>query len=311
MGKSCPKCGGELPAGVTVCANCGADANEKPAVDNSAEISKMFGKDASIVVSSDELNANQLEAFDSGVEIEFSGSELDGALSAMNEINFDEILGENHNNKTEVVELTTAIPDDEEAEPHNDDDHDDIIIQKGVTEVHGFRLPRFVQNIIAFIIILALGFGLGYGLKYFQERGVFANYTNDISLKSLRAVNARAVPADLGFTAVEIFVKRDAVTTECIVFGVLSAGAGDYAPSYYRLIINNSDHSDTTLYLPFDSVRHAELLASGDVQNSLDAVTMMNRYETYLLSLAEINSDNPRWERADIEFVNKQLAREG
>jgi hypothetical protein len=51
-------------------------------------------------------------------------------------------------------------------------------------------------------------------------------------------------------------------------------------------------------------------MASDIPQDRLDAGTMMNRYETFLISAAEINAGNPRWERADIEFVNKQLARE-
>ncbi|MDR2559954.1 MAG: zinc ribbon domain-containing protein [Oscillospiraceae bacterium] len=310
MANSCPKCGGELPAGTTVCTNCGANANAKPDVDNSAEISKMFagGGDSG-------LSDSQIADFESGKAVELGGSlsELDGALSAMNDINFDEILG----NGTEVPPggplpgLEPSPLDFKNEKPDDDDNSDDIIIQKGVTEVHGFRLPRIVQRIIACIVILAIGFGAGYGLKYFQEQGVFSNYTNEISLKSLRTVTALAIPAEYNFKAVEIFVKRDAITTECIIFGVLSTEAGGYIPTYFRLTINNNDLSDATLFFPFDPVRHEELLASDDVQDRLDAGTMMNRYETYLLSLAEINSGNPRWVQADIEFVNRQLAREG
>jgi hypothetical protein len=315
---SCPKCGSELPAGITVCVTCGANANEKPDVDNSAEISRMFGKET------DGLSEKIITDFESGKEVELS--ELDGALSAMNEINFDEILGEGVEVQLEPQPAKPAAkpvfqaPHDSHGSEHehdddfgaaHDDDHDDIIIQKGVTEVHGFRLPKPVQRIIACIVILAAGFGIGYGVKYFEEQGVFASYTNDISLKSLIAVNSHAIPAGYRFKAVEIHVKRDAATTECIILGVLITQAGDYTPTYFRHMINNSDHSDTTLFLPFNQERYDELLASGDAQDRLDAGTMMNRYETFLLSLAEINADNPRWERADIEFVNKQLSRQG
>jgi hypothetical protein len=90
---------------------------------------------------------------------------------------------------------------------------------------------------------------------------------------------------------------------------VLSTGAGDYTSTYFRLVINNSNHSDTTLFLPFDQAHHDALLSSGDTQDMLDAGTMMNRHESFLLSLSEINSGNLRWERANIEFVKTQLAR--
>ncbi|MCL2637322.1 MAG: zinc ribbon domain-containing protein [Oscillospiraceae bacterium] len=315
MANSCPKCGGELSAGATICVNCGASANAKPDVDNSAEISKMFG-------GGDTLSDSQIADFESGKEIELSGgaggddglSELDGALSAMSTINFDEILGEGSNTGTLPEIKFSSIPDDSDSSDNesadsDDDDHDDIIIQKGVTEVHGFRLPAFVKKIIACVLILVLGFGLGYGLKYFQERGVFMNHTNEISLKSLEWVTTRIIPAGQSFAAVEIYVKKDATTTECIIFGVFSTEAGDYTPSYFRLVINNKDHSDATLFLPFDQSRYAALLESGETQDRLDAGTMMNHYESFLLSAGEINSGNPRWARADIEFVNKQLAR--
>jgi hypothetical protein len=305
MANSCPKCGGELPAGTTICVNCGASVNAAPDVDNSAEISKMFGTEPGA------LSDSQIADFESGKEVELTGraSELDGALSAMNDINFEEILSESNDSPHEE-EHSFSPPSGDFGDAHDDDDNDDIIIQKGVTEVHGFRLPRIIKSIIACILVLAVGFGLGYGVKYFQELGVFANYTNDISLKSLIAVQGWAIPDGQRFKAVEIHVKRDAATTECIIFGVFINSAGDYEPTYFRLIINNSDHSDATIYLPFNRARYEELMASDIPQDRLDAGTMMNRYETFLISAAEINADNPRWERADIEFVNKQLSRE-
>lgn len=315
---SCPKCGSELPAGTTVCVNCGANANEKPDVDNSAEISKMFGKEK------DNLSDQLISDFESGKEVELS--ELDGALSAMNEINFDEILGEGVEVQLEEAKPAKPAPrtvfqappefhdddvheeDDSGAHHDEDDDHDGLIIQKGVTEVHGFHLPKPVKIILICIIMLAIGFGAGYGLKYFQEQGVFANYTNEISLNSLRGIQAH-IPADSNFKAVEIYVKRDAETTECIIFGVLSTEVKSYTPTYYRLIINNRDLSKAELYLPFDRERYEELKNSDDALERMAAETLINHYNNYLLSLAEINADNPRWLRADIEFVNKQLAR--
>jgi hypothetical protein len=143
-----------------------------------------------------------------------------------------------------------------------------------------------------------------------EETTLEMSYTNEISLKSLKAVQASAIPPRYSFTAIEIFVKRNTDITECIVFGVLSAAANDYTQTYYRLIINNNDHSDTRLFMPFDQVLYDTLIAGDNKGDRLNAATMMNFYETFLLSVDEINSGNTRWERADIEFVNYQFTLE-
>jgi hypothetical protein len=332
MANSCPKCGAEIPAGGRVCVNCGASADAKPDIDNSAEIAKMLKGESPMntendsVVVGNELNDANIEAFESGTEIKFAGgdslSELDGALSAMNEINFDEILGSepepapqqtiNFDNGGSVDPFSNHADDSHESHNEHDehDDHDDhegLIIQKGVTEVHGFKLPGFIKKIIACIFILAIGFGSGYGLHYFQSLGVFTNFTNDISLKSLRAVQEVAIPAGQYFKAVEIFVKRDADTTECIIFGVLFLESNNYTPTYFRLVYNNDDLTRFRILLPFNQERYDELLSSDDPLENQTAHQMMNYYNTFLLSVNEINAENPRWERADVEYVNKQL----
>jgi len=313
MANSCPKCGAELPAGSTVCVNCGASANAKPDVDNSAEISRMFGKESdNVVVGSDELSDTDIAAFESGKAIEFSsggGLSEDAmeSIAAMNEIKFDEILSAEQD-----AEPAVSF-DDGNSGDFGDSDHDDddIIIQKGVTEVHGFRLPATVKRIIVAVFILAAGFGLGFGLHYFLSLGIYAGYTNDTALSSVREVLIREIPQGQRFKAIEIYVKRGADRTECIVFGVLFSESNNYTPTYYRLTIKASDFSDVAVYPPFNQQQYDILSNSSDPLESLTASTMMSDYNNFLRAVNEINSGNPLWERADVEYVNKKLLTEG
>jgi hypothetical protein len=278
----------------------------------------------------DELNNQQIKDFESGKPIEFSGASGNGRFSnetmddiaAMESIDFEGILAEQEAGSAPTPTINLGAPTEipstpaapvnrpapfggfaQEGDEH--DDRDDIIIQSGVTEMHRFKLPRPIKTLIACLCLMALGFGLGYGLRYMMSYGAFAGYTNDIGLRSVRAVETR-IPDDHSFKAIEVYVKRNAHTTECIVFGVIFAEANDYTPTYYRLIINNSDLKGE-IFLPFNQTRYNELINSGDPQERLTAATMMGHYESFRLSLSEINSGNPRWEQADIAFINKQL----
>lgn len=283
-------------------------------IDNSAEVAKMLGKEGN-------LSNEQIEDFESGKAIELPSGGLSEdamkSINAMNDINFDEILGANNGGEAEpqppepAPSASTAPAEAYYSSSDDHDDHDGIIIQRGVSEVHGFKLPRFIRKFIAFMIILAIGFGIGYGAHYFRSLGVFTSYTNDISLKSVRAVQARAIPDGQRFKAIEIYVKQDAEFTECIIFGVTFSEANSYTPTYFRLIINNEDHSDSKIFTPFNPERHERLLNSDDMRDRLTAAHMVENYEIFLRSLNEINAGNPRWERADVEYVNKQLMLEG
>ncbi|MDR2532456.1 MAG: zinc ribbon domain-containing protein [Oscillospiraceae bacterium] len=319
MANFCPKCGGELPMGATICANCGAAADEKPDVDNSAAIARMLSGEP------DELNDRQIEDFESGKPIELSSGGLSeealGDIATMDSMDFDELLTEEAASvpaASPVVSLGAGNPDSGAIpvgnfdggvigfEPSNDD-HDNIIIQSGVTEMHRFRMPRIVKRIIACVLLLSAGFGLGFGLHYFMSYGLFANHTNSIALKSSRAVMLRVIPEGQEFKPIDIYVKRDAHTTECIIFGVLFSEVNDYTATYFRWVINNDDHSESRLFLPFNQARYLELLNSDDPQERLTASTMKGNYDSFLLSLSEINAGNPRWERADTAYVNKRL----
>ena len=306
MSNSCPKCGAELPGGSTVCANCGASAGAKPDVDNSAEISRMFGKESdNVIVGAEELSDTDIAAFESGKAIEFSpggGLSEDAmeSIAAMNEIRFDEILASDVSMEV-GTDISIGIPDD---------DDDDIIIQKGVTEVHGFKLPGIVKKIIVCVLIFALGFGGGFGLHYFLSLGIYAGFVNDTALDSVKEVLLREMTEGQRFKAVEIYVKRGADRTECIIFGVTFSEANDYTQTYFRLIIND-ELSKITIPPPFNQREYDRLINSSDPLENLTAATMMSDHNNFLRSVNEINSNSPLWERADVEYVNKKLLTEG
>lgn len=322
-----------MPEGVTVCVNCGASADAEPDVDNSAAISRMLeGKEdniesadnSTVVVESDELTDEQEEAFNSGKQIEFSGGTSSGGLtgglseealesiSAMNEMELDDILP-----PPEPVVLHP--PSEEPEKPEEPEvqsspeylelfgDHDDILIQKGVTELHKISIPQHIRNCVFLALCLIVMFVIGFGFHFMLIRGAFDSHINEVSLYSVRAVQMRTAPGE-EFMAVDIYVKKDADITECIVFGVLSTGANDYTPTHYRFLISNHDMSDTTMIRPFDRAEY-DRLVQGSGEERVRAATMLGLHDNFLRSVEEINAGNMRWQKADMGFIKTRLSR--
>jgi hypothetical protein len=308
MSKICPKCGSELSEAATICAACGAKADAVPDVDNSDAIKRMLNTgEESVVVETDELNEEQMDAFNSGKAVEFSPAnpgepnvvelsmEAGEAISAMDSMKFDDIL------PPEPKDDSDSEHDDDE--PHDDDD---IIIKRGVTEIKKFRIPHRVKKAIFICCVLAVTFAAGFALHFAITLGVFDDYADNIGTSSVRVVRSR-LPDGYSFTAFDIYVKRNVDVTECIIFGVIYSEVGEYNPTYYRLLINNNDRSDSQLIRPFDREEHDMLAVSEDPNERLRAAHMMNFYENYRRSVSEIISGSSRWVRADIANVTSRL----
>ncbi|MCL2019050.1 MAG: hypothetical protein FWG70_04750 [Oscillospiraceae bacterium] len=299
MTKSCPKCGSEMPAGSTVCVNCGANADAKPDVDNSAEISRLFGKeDENIVVNSEELSAKDIAAFESGSAIEFShgGTSAELSESAMESIA-----------EMDGMKFENILPPESDASEF-DDDNDGIILKHGVTEMHGYKMPGKLKQAILTVFVFLLAFSFGFGTHYFLSQGIYGGYTNSTAIEAVKFITEVEIPEDREFKAVEIYVKRGADRTECIVFGVIIAGANDYTQTYYHLVIDNKEPiSSDSITRPFNQALHDELAGSSDAAKRMEAATMSGRHDSFLRTVAEINSGRANWQKADVEHVNRGL----
>lgn len=307
MDRICPTCGSELSEGVTVCANCGAAADTKPTVDNSNAINRMLASgEESVLVETDELNAEQEAAFNSGKAVEFSNAapgttgvvelsenpDMSEAIMAMDSMKLDDIL--------------PPKPDTEPVQEHHDDDDDDVVLKKGVTEIKRYKLPAPVKKAIAICFVLCLTFAGGFALRFAMTLGVFDDYANKAGLDSLNKINMR-IPEGYDFIAFDIYVKRGGDVTECIIFGVLYSEVGEYEPTYYRMLINNTDRSQSHLIYPFNQKDYDMLVNSDDPVERTRAASMTGLYENFLLSLSEINAGSSRWVRADVSHIKSRM----
>jgi hypothetical protein len=307
MSKICPKCGSELPQSATVCVSCGANANATPDIDNSDAINRMLSSgEESVVVQTAELNKEQEAAFNSGKAVEFSpitadttgivelseDADVSEAIMAMDSMKFDGILP-----------LDAGDEPEDNTEPI---DPENIVIKKGVTEIKRFRIPRRVKKAILICFLFVITFAAGFVLHFSITRGVFDNYANEAGYSSLRLITPR-VPEGYNFTPFEIYVKRGVDVTECIVFGVHYTSVNEFAPTYYRILINNHDRTDSQFIRPFNQDEYEELVNSSDANERLRAAHMMGLYENFRRSVNEINSGSSGWVEANLSVINSRL----
>ncbi|MCL1823782.1 MAG: hypothetical protein FWG44_06225 [Oscillospiraceae bacterium] len=278
-----------------------------------------------VKVDSDELNKEQMKAFQSGKPIEFSGGLSEDAMAdiaAMDAMDLSDLLPPEPASPEEPGQ-TVSMP----AEPAGSENQDNlisesgevefnpdihseekIIIKQGVTELKRFEIPRAVKRTILVVFALIAAFALGFCVHFIMASEIFPGYVNETGYKCA-AATLNIIPKDKEFMIFDIYVKKDAETTECIVFGVLSEAVNNFNPTYYRFIINNSDSEDTNVYLPFDPEKHSAYKQGSD-QERMAADTMMSYYNAFLRSVDEINAGSERWQRADIAYIKTRLAKE-
>lgn len=279
-------------------------------INNNAEISRMLSgeKDAEsekVLIENDKITGEHVEAFNSGKPVEFSTTGLSEEalqdIEAMNDMKIDELLTEEG-----IQEPVNSVPEFD----YENDDEENILVQAGVTELKKFTLPRPIKLAIFWGLTVCISFSLGFVFRLFIARGGFDNYTDNVAYSSLAAVAAR-IDAGYEFRAHDIYVSRSADVTECIIFGVIYTELNDFKSTHYRLIINNKNRSNATLYRPFNQAEYDSLKDSTDPELRLRADTMMNHHENFLRSVGEINAGHARWRRANTERVNLRLVTEG
>ena len=272
MNNVCPKCAKKLSPNDVKCPDCGADLK-------------------GVTVEADELTDEQREAFEAGVPIEFASVTLsDEALQDMSEM--------------DKMSLDDLIPNGLDSD--SDDDDDDIIVKEGVKEIKKFTLPKPAKKLIRVLILVAAGFVLGLGLNIFIQRDTFNVVLNQIGYDAVNEILTQ-IPEDSLFSAYDIYVKRGADVTECIVFGVIYTEVNNYTPTYYRLLTVDGNNSDVTFFHPFDLDEY-NFLKSGSDRERISADIMMNGYESFLRSVGEINAGDERWSKVSTEHVNMRLA---
>ena len=286
-----------MPDGVTVCENCGTSLDDLPDVDNSDAIARMLagGEESAekLVVESGDLSEEQMKDFQSGKLLEFSRQDLTPEemekLADMDEESIKEFL-------------STANLLSPEQDAADSTDEENIILKQGVTELLKFRLPKIAKKIIFYILSAAVGFSLGFGVHMLLTRDIHDTNINNIGVKSVKAV-LQKIPQGNTFKAYDIYVKIGTDITECIIFGVLYNSADNYHSTYYRLLINNHDDTDATLYRPFDDDEYRILLQGTD-EEQIKAAVMKGYYDNFRRSVNEINSGSSLWSKADTDYIN-------
>lgn len=293
----CPNCDIDIGED-NICPSCGWINVPGGEVNNKDAISKMFGtdKEENIVIGSEELNPEQLAAFNSGQPLEFlpGNDELDvfGDFSEEESFPVPDIEAIKEEMAEESEQLSRDIDDIE-----NDFDIDD-----------DYKKPKAKLGLLRIIIIALMAvtaFFLGGVSLYFYNQ---FQYTNDIYGTAYEAVSAVSNKAPQGkvFKATEVYVKTGTETTYCIIYGEFVSAVKEREVTYFRLEINNLNPENTILYYAFDENEYNRL-KNGSDEDKIKASVMKSYYDMYLKYVDEIKSGVYGWKTANIDYINLML----
>jgi hypothetical protein len=258
------------------------------------------------VVFSDNINSDQLEAFQSGQPLTFVAGEDSAAPDASGKKKPKKPPKQPKLPKQpKPPKPPKAVKIDRPSKrrrPHRAK----VIRSKAARSRNPFamltaklNIPGAVVSTVLFVCVAAAAFVLGFLTHYYNENLQYQTETNQQAIAALDVL-MQTFPTQKDFQADDLYVKSGNAKTEVIIFGRYGESSGTSEQIIFRVVKENGGY---TVVYPFDETLYNLLNDSGDPKDHITAAAMKSHEETLNMDLRELESGSPMWQQADSPYV--------
>jgi hypothetical protein len=327
----CKNCGAELPEDARLCRKCGTEVTpdmplkELEKEDTPPENTEIGGENqenqenagniteqltGEDVVTGNNVNEDQLEAFESGKPLTFIAADEDGDAEK-------DSRGKKARKaatpkppkppKPPKVRRQKPEPEPEPKPPKRRRVRRAKVIRSKAARSRNpltllttkLRIPAAVLHITLWVCVAGATFVLGYLTHYYGENLQYETETNRHAIDALDVLMS-TLPAGNSFQADDLYVKSGVAKTEVLIFGEYEQPNADGSRTIFRVLKQNGEY---TVYYPFDETLYDLLKNSEDSVDRITAAAMKSHEETLNMDLNELSGDSPLWRQADSPYV--------